>query len=41
MNILVLNGSPRQNGTTRKMVDAMVRGLRRGGITLMWSMCAG
>ena len=31
MNILVLNGSPRPNGTTRKMVDAMVRGASAGG----------
>ena len=37
MNILVLNGSPRKNGNTAKMIEAFVRGAQENGnsVTVM------
>lgn len=39
MNILILNGAPRPNGNTKKLVDAFIEGAEKAGngqSSLMW-----
>ena len=31
MKILILNGSPRPNGNTKQMIDALCEGLKKAG----------
>lgn len=40
MNILVLNGSPRPRGNTKRMIEAFREGRKRAGIQLRSSMSA-